>query len=103
MDLKAIRAHLASARRALGPQHPLSVRLQTVERKLTPGDALWDGDAISVQADLLAISTELEQLPKVMPARPDPAARGAAAETRAEVPPGVDEAIEQLGDAIELL
>jgi hypothetical protein len=102
MDLKAIRDHLALARRALGPKHPLSARLQTVERKLTPGDALWGGDAVSAQADLLAISTELEQLPKVMPARANPEARGPA-EGPAEVPPGVNEAIKQVGDAIELL
>jgi hypothetical protein len=103
MDLKAIRDHLALARRALGPEHPLSTRLQAAERKLTPGDALWGGDAVSVQADLLAISTELEHLPKIMPSRPDPAARGAAEWSPAEVPPGVDEAIKQVGDAIELL
>jgi hypothetical protein len=100
MDLKSIRDHLALARRALGPEHPLSARLQTVERQLTPGDALWGGDAVRVQADLLAISTELEQLPKVMPSRPNPAAQTPAPP---EVPPGVDEAIKQVGDAIELL
>jgi hypothetical protein len=100
MDLKSIRDHLALARRALGPEHPLSARLQTVERQLTPGDALWGGDAVRVQADLLAISTELEQLPKVMPSRPNPAVQTPAP---AEVPPGVDEAIKQVGDAIELL
>jgi len=98
MDLKSIRDHLVLARRALGPEHPLSARLQTVERQLTPGDALWGGDAVRVQADLLAISTELEQLPKVMPSRPNPAVQAPA-----EVPPGVDEAIKQVGDAIELL
>jgi len=100
MDLKSIRDHLALARRALGPDHPLSARLHTVERQLTPGDALWGGDAVRVQDDLLAISTELEHLPKVMPSRPNPAAQAPAP---AEVPPGVDEAIKQVGDAIELL
>jgi len=102
MDLKAIRDHLALARRALGPDHPLSARLQTVERRLSPGDALWGGDAVGVQADLLAISTALEQLPKVMPSQPNPATQ-AGEWTQAEVPPGVDEAIKQVGDAIELL
>jgi hypothetical protein len=103
MDLKAIRDHLALARRALGPDHPLSARLQTVERRLSPGDALWGGDAVGVQADLLAISAELEQLPKVMPSQANPATRDPAQWTPAEVPPGVDEAIKQVGDAIELL
>ena len=102
MDLKAIRDHLALARRALGPDHPLSARLQTVERRLSPGDALWGGDAVGVQADLLAISTALEQLPKVMPSQANPATQ-AGEWTQAEVPPGVDEAIKQVGDAIELL
>jgi hypothetical protein len=100
MDLKSIRDHLALARRALGPEHPLSARLQTVVRQLTPGDALWGGDAVRVQADLLAISTELEQLPKVMRSRPNPAAQ---TPDPAGLPPGVDEAIKQVGDAIELL
>jgi hypothetical protein len=102
MDLKAIRDHLALARRALGPEHPLSARLQTVERKLTPGDALWNGDAVRVQADLLAISTDLEQLPKVAPPRGN-SVRDPAEAAPAEVPPGVNEAIKQVGDAIELL
>ena len=65
MDLKAIRDHLCLARLALGPEQPLSVRIRMVERNLTPGDPLWRNDAISAQTDLLAISTELEQLPKV--------------------------------------
>ncbi len=103
MDLKTIRDHLALARRALGPEHPLSARLHTVERQLTPGDALWGGDAVRVQADLLAISTELEQLPKVRPSRANPAAQTPSEATPAELPPGVDEAIKQVGDAIELL
>jgi hypothetical protein len=103
MDLKSIRDHLALARRALGPDHPLSARLQRVERQLSPGDALWGGDAVRVQAELLAISTELEQLPKVMPPRANPAAQTPSESGPAEVPPGVDEAIKQVGDAIELL
>jgi hypothetical protein len=103
MDLKSIRDHLALARRALGPEHPLSARLQTVERQLTPGDALWGGDAVRVQADLLAISTQLEQLPKVAPSRANPGAQTPPDSAPAEVPPGVDEAIKQVGDAIELL
>ena len=69
MDLKAIRDHLCLARLALGPEQPLSVRIRMVERNLTPGDPLWRNDAISAQTDLLAISTELEQLPKVIPPR----------------------------------
>ena len=102
MDLKTIRDHLSAARRALGPGHPLEARLQTAERKLTPGDSLWCGDAVSVQADLLAISTELEQWPTVPAPQPDSAARGADP-APAEVPPGINEAIEQIADAIELL
>jgi hypothetical protein len=96
MDLKAIREHLGLARSALGPEHPLSARIKMVERELTPGDPLWSGEAIHAQTDLLAISSELEQLPKVIPP-------GITEHAQAEVPPGVNEAIEQIGDAIELL
>lgn len=67
MELKAIRDHLSSARTALGPEHPLSRRIERVERKLTPGDALWRDDAVSAERDLLAISTELGQLPMTAP------------------------------------
>jgi hypothetical protein len=103
MDLKAIRDHLCLARSALGPAHPLSVRIKMVERNLTPGDPLWRGDAINAQTDLLAISTELEQLPEVIPPRVVSGAEGITERAQAEVPPGVNEAIKQIGDAIELL
>jgi hypothetical protein len=82
MDLKAIREHLSSARLALGPEHPLSRRIEKVERNLTPGDALWHDDAVSAERDLLAISTELGRLPMAAP---------------------VNEAIKHVADAIELL
>jgi hypothetical protein len=82
MDLKAIRDQLSSARVALGPEHPLSQRIEKVERQLTPGDALWRDDAVSAERDLLAISTEIERLP--MTAQ-------------------VNEAIKHIADAIELL
>jgi hypothetical protein len=101
MDLKAIRDHLDIARSALGPEHPLSPRIDKVVRNLTPGDPLWRDDAVSAEKDLLAISTELEQLPKVMPPRVGSGAEGLT--ERAEVPPGVNEAIKQIADAIELL
>ena len=67
MDLQAIRGHLSSARLVLGPEHPLSRRIEKVERRLTPGDALWRDDAVSAERDLLAISTELGQLPMTAP------------------------------------
>jgi hypothetical protein len=67
MDLKAIRDHLRLARAALGPEHPLSGRIEKVERNLTPGNALWREDAVSAEKDLLAISTELGQLPWAPP------------------------------------
>jgi hypothetical protein len=82
MDLKAIRDHLSSARLALGPEHPLSQRIEKVERKLTPGDALWRDDAVSAERDLLAISTEIGQLP---------------------MSAALNEAIKQVAEAIELL
>jgi hypothetical protein len=82
MDLKAIREHLSLARLSLGPEHPLSRRLEKVERRLTPGDALWRDDAVSAERDLLAISTEIEQLPMTAP---------------------LNEAIRHVADAIELL
>jgi hypothetical protein len=82
MDLKAIRDHLSLARSALGPDHPLTGRIQRVERTLTPGDALWRDDAVSAERELLAISTEIEQL-------------------RATAP--LNEAIKHVADAIELL
>lgn len=81
----AIRDHLRLARSTLGPEHPLSARIEKVERSLTPGDALWRNDAVSAEGDLLAISTELEQSPRVAP------------------PDIVNEAIEHVADAIELL
>jgi hypothetical protein len=102
MDLKAIRDHLSLARSALGPEHPLAARIKTVERSLTPGDTLWVGEAIRAQTDLLAISTELEHLPEI--ARPAvPGSPGIAEGSKTEVPPGVNEAIKQIADAIELL
>jgi hypothetical protein len=82
MDLKAIRDHLSLARSALGPDHPLTGRIQRVERTLTPGDALWRDDAVSAERELLAISTEIELL-------------------RATAP--LNEAIKHVADAIELL
>jgi hypothetical protein len=82
MDLKSIRDHLAAARHALGPEHPLSSRIEQVERRLTPGDALWRDDAVSAERDLLAISTEIELLSMTAP---------------------LNTAIKHLADAIELL
>jgi hypothetical protein len=103
MDPKAIRDHLYLARSALGPEHPLSARIKTVERSLTPGDRLWVGDAIRAQTDLLAISSELEQLPDIVAPRVVSGADGITERAQAEVPPGVNEAIKQIGEAIELL
>jgi hypothetical protein len=103
MDLKAIRDHLRLAGTALGPEHPLSARIKMVERNLTPGDPLWRNDAVSAETELLAISAELEQLPKVRPARVVSGADKITEPTQAEVPPGVNEAIKQIADAIELL
>jgi hypothetical protein len=97
MDLKAIRDHLCLARNALGPAHPLSLRIKTVERNLTPGDPLFRNDAVSAETDLLAISTELEQLRFVSDGK------GITERAQAEVPPGVDDAIKEIADAIELL
>jgi hypothetical protein len=84
MDLKAICDHLRLARLALGPGQPLSSRIEMVERHLTPGDPLFRNDAVSAETDLLAISVDLER-------------------AQVEVPPGVNEAIKQIGEAIELL
>jgi hypothetical protein len=103
MDLKAIRDHLCLARIALGPEHPLSSRIRMVERNLTPGDPLFRNDAVSAENDLLAISTELEQLPKVLPPRVVSRAKGITESARTEVPPGANGAIKQIADAIELL
>jgi len=74
MNLKSIRDNLCLARLALGPEHPLSVRLETVER-----------------------------LPKIMPPHVVSAARGITGRAVAEVPPGVNDAIKKIADAIELL
>jgi len=49
---------------------------------LTPGDALWRDDAVSAERDLLAISTEIGQLP---------------------MSAALNEAIKQVAEAIELL
>jgi hypothetical protein len=102
MDLKAIRDHLCLARLALGPEHPLSARIKTVERNLTPGDPLWCDDAVSAETDLLAILTELEQLPKVIPPRVASGAEGIADRAQAQIPPGVTEAIKQIEAALEI-
>jgi hypothetical protein len=99
MDLKAIRDHLCLARLALGPDHPLASRIKTVERKLTPGDLLFRNDAVSAETELLAISTDLERLPNVK----QPREEGISERAQVEVPLGVNEAIQQIGDAIELL
>jgi len=82
MDLKAIRDHLSSARLALGRDHPLSARIEKVERRLTPGDGLWRDDAVGAERDLLEISTEIGQL---------------------SMTPALNEAIKHVADAIELL
>lgn len=99
MDLKAIRDHLSRARFALGPEHPLSARIKTVERNLTPGDSLWRDDAVSAETQLLAILAELEQLPTAIP----PGSEGTSEHARVQVPTGANEAIEQIGAAIGLL
>jgi hypothetical protein len=103
MNLKSIRDHLCLARLALGTGHPLSARLETVERHLMPGDPLFRNDAVSAENDLLAILAELEQLPKIMPPRVVSGASGITERAEAEVPPGVNDAIKQIADAIELL
>jgi hypothetical protein len=103
MDLKAIRDHLSLARLAIGQQHPLSARIRTVERNLTPGDALWRDDAVSAETDLLAILAEIEQLPKVTPPGIASGAEAITEGAHAQVPAGVNEAIKQIGAAIELL
>lgn len=82
MDLKAIRDHLSSARLALGPEHPLTRRIEKVERSLTPGDLLWRDDAVAAERDLLAITTEIERWPSTA---------------------ALNEAIKHVADAIELL
>lgn len=102
MDLKATRNHLCRARSALGPGHALSERIQTLERRLTPGDPLFRDDAVSAERDLLSISAELEQLPKMMPLT-GPGSAGVAGHPRAEVPAGLNEAIQQIAEAIALL
>ena len=99
MDLMRIRAHLSLARVALGIDHPLSLRITTVERHLTPGSPLWCNDAVSAEADQLAISTELEQLPELM----TPGAIKSAEAARAAILPTVNVVMKHIADAIELL
>jgi hypothetical protein len=103
VDLKAIRDHLRLARLAVGQEHPLSARIKTVERNLTPGDSLWRDDAVNAEIDLLAILAELEQLPKLTPPGVASGAGAFTGPAAAQVPPGVNEAIKQIGAAIELL
>jgi hypothetical protein len=93
MDLKAICDHLSAARMAIGPEHPLSTRIKRVERGLTPDDSLWRNDAVIAQ-------TELEEWPT------EGIVSGAeklTEDARAEYTSGVNEAIKQIADAIELL
>jgi len=103
MDLKAIRDHLSKAELAIGQEHPLSARIKTVARNLTPGDRLWCDDALTAQNSLLAILADLEQLPKGLPPPVSPGGEGSAQRAETQVPLGVNEAIEQIGAAIELL
>jgi hypothetical protein len=103
MNLQSIRDYLCLARLALGAEHPLSARLETVDRHLMPGDPLFRNDAVSAENDLLAISAELEQLPKIVPPHVVSGARGITERAVAEVSPGVNDAIKQIADAIELL
>ena len=98
MDLEAICDHLRAARLAIGQEHSLADRIKTVERHLTPGDALWRDDAVSAETDLLAILAELEQLPKVAPD-----AKGSNKPAEAAIPTGVNAAIEEIGAALEFL
>jgi hypothetical protein len=84
---------------ALGPEHPLSSRIKMVERNLTPGDRLFRDDAVSAETELLAISTDLGRLPNLI----QPPEEGITERAQVEVPPDVNEAIKQIGEAIELL
>jgi len=95
MDLVGIRAQLSLARVALGIDHPLSLRIVTVERHLTPGSPLWCTDAVSAESDLLALSTGLEQPPELMTPGPSETAEAA----RARTPPTVNVAMKHVEDA----
>jgi len=95
MDLVGIRAQLSLARVALGIDHPLSLRIVTVERHLTPGSPLWCTDAVSAESDLLALSTGLEQPPELMTPGPSETAEAA----RARIPPTVNVAMKHVEDA----
>jgi hypothetical protein len=103
MDLKAIRDHLRGGWLAIGEEHPLSARIKTVERRLTPGDSLWRDDAVSAETDLLAILSELEQLPKVAPPEVGSDVEASTAPAEAVVAGGVNAAIKEIGAALELL
>jgi hypothetical protein len=87
VNLKAIRDHLCLAQLAVGQEHPLSAR----------------DDAVNAEIDLLAILAELEQLPKLIPPGVASGAGAVTEPAEAQVPPGVNEAIKQIGAAIELL
>jgi hypothetical protein len=103
MNLEAIRGHLRSAQCSLGAEHSLSSRLKNIERALTPGDSLFRNDAVSAEMDLLVISTELEELPQMTPPHFVFEGETHTGRTQVEVPAGVNEAIEQIAAAIELL
>jgi hypothetical protein len=109
MDVKAIRDHLFLARFALGPQepahplHPIAARLRAVERNLTPGDPQWHGDAVLVQTELENILSELEKIPKSILPQVVSGTEAITKRSKPESLPGVNGAIKQIGDAIELL
>jgi hypothetical protein len=97
------------ARFALGlheptnPLHPIAARLQAIEQSLTPGHPKWHGDAVLVQIELEGVLSELEKVPKSIPPR---VVSGTEAITKRSEPqslPGIDKAIKQIGEAIELL
>jgi len=103
MDLKAVRDHLRAARLVIGEEHTLSAGIETVERRLTPGDVLWRDDAVSAETDLLAILSELQQLPKVVPLWVASDVERSTEPAEAVVRPGVNAAIKEIGAALELL
>jgi hypothetical protein len=109
MDVRAIRDHLCLARFALGlhepahPLHPIAARLQALQQSLTPGHPKWRGDAVLVQTDLEGVLSELEKLPKSIPPQVISGTEPITKRADAQSLPGVDKAIKQIGEAIELL
>ena|ERR1039458_9734110 len=97
------RLSLALSVTGIGASHPLSARITTVRRNLTPGDTEYQGDAIAAKQALEAIVAELRNSPESSPPRIVAGTTAIERRSDPEPPAGVPYAIKQIEEAIKLL